>query len=604
MKKTKLLIILLITAIVLATLSLGYLFVTSDTSDSEEEIAELDSVYISDTADTVQLQIDTETKTETQEDINPDKSGELSIDENRKVITFNKDLSEEEKEQIESEYSVEFTEDQAVKGTYTIITSNESNLEKLEQNEDVDTVETDIPVKMFTDTIDWGVKRVGADSSWDSGTGNGVIVAVVDTGIQLNHPDLSTNVITGYDFVNNDESATDDNGHGTHVAGIIASTMNGSGNVGTSYSAKLMPVKVLNESGYGYLSDVAKGIYYAADNGARIINMSLGTSEDSDTLRTAVQYAANKGVLLVAAAGNDSGAPCAYPAAYSSVVCVVATDQDNKLASFSNIGGELAAPGVSNYSTYINSAYATLSGTSMASPHVAGSAALLLSVCTDCSTSEVRTLLRETATDLGSVGNDIIFGYGLVNLIEATETLQPDEEQDQDEQIPEETPLQEPEEEEEDTTNEDDNNLQDDDQNENDVMKDIVDRRPSKEPVTLEITSPFTTPSKRYIVREKEDIELKFEISPQDTDVEEYAIYLNNEKIEDYEGQDTSYTFDIEDLKNIQYILTVKAKLSDTTVSDSILLDLTHLSRERFSFKEKSVMGVSDFRSWFSRLVF
>jgi hypothetical protein len=135
-------------------------------------------------------------------------------------------------------------------------------------------------------------------------------------------------------------------------------------------------------------------------------------------------------------------------------------------------------------------------------------------------------------------------------------------------------------------------------------MKDIVDRRPSKEPVTLEITSPFTTPSKRYIVREEEDIELKFEISPQDTEVEEYAIYLNDEKIEDYEGQDTSYTFDIEDLKNIQYILTVKAKLSDTTVSDSILLDLTHLSIRNLPFREKSVKGVSDFRSWFSRLVF
>jgi subtilisin family serine protease len=595
MKKTKLLIILLISAIILALLSLGYLFVISDTSDSKEDIAELDSVYISDTADTAQLQIDTEIETETQEDINPDKSGELNVDENRKVITFNKNLSEEEKEQIESEYSVEFTEDQAIKGTYTIITSDESDLEKLEQDEDVNTVETDIPVKMFTDTIDWGVKRVGADSSWDSGTGSGVVVAVIDTGIQLNHPDLSTNVLTGYDFVNNDENATDDNGHGTHVAGIIASTMNGSGNVGTSYSAKLMPVKVLNESGYGYLSDVAKGIYYATDNGAQIINMSLGTSEDSDTLKTAVQYAANKGVLLVAAAGNDSGAPCAYPAAYSSVVCVVATDQDNKLASFSNIGGELAAPGVSNYSTYINSAYATLSGTSMASPHVAGSAALLLSVCTDCSTSEVRTLLRESATDLGSVGNDIIFGYGLVNLVEAIETLQPDEEQIPE--APEETPLQEPEE------NEDDNNLQDDDLNRNDVMKDI-DRKPSKEPITLEITSPFTTPSKRYIVREEEDIELKFEISPQDTEVEEYAIYLNDEKIEDYEGQDTSYTFDIEDLKNIQYILTVKAKLSDTTVSDSILLDLTHLSIRNLPFREKSVKGVSDFRSWFSRLVF
>jgi hypothetical protein len=376
--------------------------------------------------------------------------------------------------------------------------------------------------------------------------------------------------------------------------------MNGSGNVGTSYSASLLPIKVLNESGYGYLSDVAKGIYYAADNGARVINMSLGTTDDSDTLKRAIQYAANKGVLLVAAAGNDSGSPCSYPAAYSSVVCVVATDQDNKLASFSNVGGELAAPGVSNYSTYINSTYAKLSGTSMASPHVAGSAALALSVCTDCSTSEVRNLLRETATDLGSTGNDIIFGYGLVNLVDAIEALEPDKEQEQDEEDQEETPSEEPDEED----NQDEEENQQDNQNTNNDMQDI-DRKPSTGPVDLEITSPFTNPSKRYMVREKEDIELKFEISPQDTDVEEYTIYLNDEKIEDYEGQETSYTFDIEELENIQYILRVEAKLdNETTVSDSILLDLTHLSRGRLSLKEKSVKGISDFRSWFTRLIF
>jgi hypothetical protein len=606
MKNKKLLISLLSLAIVLTTSTLLYLFIAvKPFSPEDTEITELGSVYISDSNDVAQLQTNIEEEVNIGEEINPSKKGELITDENRKVVNFEKELSEEEIAQIETEYNVKFTDDQSIQGTYSVITTDESKTEELQQDEKVESVETDIPVKMFADTIDWGIVRVGASKVWDSGSGAGIKVGVIDTGVQLDHPDLGINILSGYDFVNNDTSANDDNGHGTHVAGIVASTLNESGNVGASYSANLLPVKVLNESGYGYLSDVAKGIYYATDNGARVINMSLGTTYDSDTLKRAIEYSTNKGVLIVAAAGNESGSPCSYPAAYSSVICVVATDQNNKLASFSNIGGELAAPGVSNYSAYINSSYATLSGTSMASPHVAGSAALLMSLCSDCSTSEIRELLRSTAVDLGAEDYDIIFGYGLVNLINAVDTLAPEEEEptneddeqeeqeDQQENEQEETPTEQPAQE---------PDYQEENQGEDNEIRNIHQTPPSQ-PITIKLTSPDINASKRYLVKENEDIELEFTISPEDTSVKSYSIYLNDEEIEDYEGVDTSYTFDIEELENIQYILEIEALLEDeNTVSNSFLLDLTHLSRGRSSFSERSVKGVSDIRSWFTQL--
>jgi hypothetical protein len=585
--KKKTLFIVFFSTIFLLIIALVTFFFFYKARDVEDSNPELSSVYISDNNQPTQLQTDIESQqdTENSETINPSKQGELTTSEDRKVVTFNKDLTEEEKSEIETEYNVTFTDDQAVQGTYSIITNKDSNLDQLEENQDVSTIETDVPIKMFSDTVDWGITRIGASKVWNYGSGSGVTVAIIDTGIQLTHPDLSSNVISGYDFVNNDGSATDDNGHGTHVAGIVASTMNNAGNIGASYSAKLMPVKVLNESGYGYLSDVAKGVYYATDNGARVINMSLGSTYDSDTLRRSIQYASSKGVLIVAAAGNDSGAPCSYPAAYSSVICVVATDQDNKLASFSNIGGELAAPGVSNYSTYINNSYARLSGTSMASPHIAGSAALLMSACNDCSTTEVREILRQTATDLGAQDYDIIFGYGLVNLIDAIEEVLPN-----DENPTEETPTETPE-------------TEEPNQNENTGNQTSQERKENpnetKTEYFLSITNPETNPSRRYILRETSNIELKFEISPDDRTVNRYKIYLNNEEVENYNGNTTSYIFNIDDLKNIQYELRVEAILQDgSVINDSILLDLTHISRGR------SVKGISDFRNWFNRLFF
>jgi subtilisin family serine protease len=589
---------------VFVILLVGYFVWLFNTSGSTpvEEIAELDSIYISEDSKVAQLKVSLEEEIEVEENINPSKTGELSTNEDRKVITFNKELTDEEKTDYEEQYNIQFTDDQSVKGTYSVLTTEASNIVDLEKDENVGGVETDIPVKMFTDTIDWGVVRVGASNVWAEGSGAGVPVAIIDTGIQINHPDLANNIVSGYDFVNNDTSGNDDNGHGTHVAGIVAATMNGSGSVGASYSAKLMPIKVLNESGYGYLSDVAKGIYYAADNGARIINMSLGTSYDSDTLRNAVQYAANKGVLIVAAAGNDYGSPCSYPAAYSSVICVVATDQDNKLAGFSNVGGELAAPGVSNYSTYLNSTYAKLSGTSMASPHIAGSAAVVMSVCTDCSTSETREILRNSATDLGAVDYDIIFGYGLVNLVEAIESILPEEDPVVEEPI-EETPTEEDEED----INEEPNTGDDQQPNEQPEQSKPNEEKtpPGQTPDTeyyLTITNPETNPSRRYIQRTREDIELKFEVLPSSSTVNSYEIYINNEKVEEYDGTTTTYIFDIDELNSIQYDIRVEAKLNDGSgINDSILLDLTHLSKGRPS---QSVKGVADFRNWIVRLFF
>ena len=585
MSRKKIIIISIASVLVLLLLGLGAFFVIEN-SIEKEKVVDLDSIYISDENNTPQLESDQQEVLDIDEDINVDKVGKIDTDENRKIVSFDNELSDEEKNSLEEEYNITFTDDEPVNGTYTIITDESSKVEELEEDNSVNSVETDVPVKMFADTVDWGILRIGASNVWESGTGSGVKVAVIDTGIQLNHPDLSGNILTGYDFVNNDSSANDDNGHGTHVAGIVASTMNGSGNVGASYSAKLIPIKVLNESGYGYLSDVAKGIYYATDNGARVINLSLGTPYDSDVMRRAVTYASNKGVLIVAAAGNESGAPCSYPAAYSSVVCVVATTQDNKLASFSNIGGELAAPGVSNYSTYINSSYAKLSGTSMASPHVAGSAALLMSVCTDCTTSQIRDILRSTAIDLGAEGKDIIFGYGLVNLVDAINEITGEEgEIPNDEETP--TPISE--------------NISDY-QEANQGTEDQIQNEHKTEETRLQISivSPIKNSGNRYVAKTNDDVILKFEVTPTDDTVKEYKIYINNEEIVDYDGMSTTYNIDIETLKNNQYSVMVEAILdNDQRINDTLVIDLTRIHKIGGSVK-----GISDVRYWFLDLFF
>jgi len=268
--------------------------------------------------------------------------------------------------------------------------------------------------------LPWGVDRVDADLS--NHTGAGVKVCVVDTGIDKDHPDLQANIVGGRNFVTKGATVDptkwdDDNGHGTHVAGTIAAVDNTIGVVGVAPSASLLAAKVLNRQGSGYLSDVIAGIDYCVQNGAKVVSMSLGSSSDVQAFHDAVDAAYASGVLLVAAAGNDYGGAVSYPAAYDSVVAVSATDSADNPASFSNVGPEveLAAPGVSILSTYKGGGYATLSGTSMATPHVSGVAALAWEANPLLTNAEVRALLQSTADDLGAVGKDNLFGYGLVD---------------------------------------------------------------------------------------------------------------------------------------------------------------------------------------------
>ncbi|MEO8877871.1 MAG: S8 family peptidase [Polyangiaceae bacterium] len=254
---------------------------------------------------------------------------------------------------------------------------------------------TFVPNDPLYDAKQWHLKRVGAEQAWDYACGQGVTVAVVDTGVACydkgpfsRGTDLSgTRCGGGYNFVDDSEEAVDDQGHGTHVAGTIAQTTNNDkGVAGLAFCANLMPVKVLNKYGWGTLADVAEGIRYAADNGASVINLSLGGSSPSKVLEAAVDHAIGKGVIVVAAAGN-SGKSVGYPAAYDGVIAVSASDSNDNIAWFSSRGRQvaIAAPGVGVTQQTICEGgknkcelFGTFNGTSMASPHVAGAAAMLV----------------------------------------------------------------------------------------------------------------------------------------------------------------------------------------------------------------------------------
>ena len=271
------------------------------------------------------------------------------------------------------------------------------------------------------EVLEWNVDRIDADLSWSLSKGEGVGVAVVDTGIDKDHPDLAANIIGGVNFVAkgrrlNPDKWDDDSGHGTHVAGIIAAVDNEIGVIGVAPDAGLYAVKVLDQSGNGWLSDVVAGIEWAVDNNADVINLSLGASSSWPLLNDACQAAADSGVLIVAAAGNDGG-DVLYPARYDSVIAVGATDSSDTVPWWSNRGPEveLAAPGVGVRSTWKGDSYNTISGTSMATPHVAGTCALMLGSPEPLPPNGIRVKLQETAEDLEPDGKDDASGYGLVD---------------------------------------------------------------------------------------------------------------------------------------------------------------------------------------------
>jgi type VII secretion-associated serine protease mycosin len=267
----------------------------------------------------------------------------------------------------------------------------------------------------------WDLATVRATDAWASSTGAAVTVAVIDSGVDATHPDLAGQVLPGADFITGTEGeAIDPNGHGTHVAGTIAALAgNGEGVAGLAPGARILPIRVLNANGGGYMSDVANGIVYATDRGADVISMSLSATIQVDAVTNAVAYAHSRGVVVVAAAGNAraTGSPASYPAADPGVIAVAATDANDNVAYYSTQGSyvDVAAPGsdiVSTFPVATGMAYRRMSGTSMAAPHVAAVAALLKSYDRGLTPDQIEQAITGSAVDLGVPGRDDDFGSG------------------------------------------------------------------------------------------------------------------------------------------------------------------------------------------------
>lgn len=292
-------------------------------------------------------------------------------------------------------------------------------------------------------TQQWALDHIRAHDAWTVEAGDpAVVVAIIDTGIDLDHPELQAQLwvnpgetvngidddgngyvddVLGYDFVNGDQTPDDDNEHGSHVAGIVAAIRNNSIGVAGTANVKVMALKVLNFEGTGSYSAIAEAINYAVDNGADVINMSLGGGGYSAAVEAACQYAAANNVVVLAASGNESTSSISFPSSLPSCIAVGAVDINNNLADFSNYGYgiELVAPGVDIASTVPHSDYASFDGTSMASPYAAGVAALMRSAFPAMSAADVRAWLAGTATDQGVPGYDTTFGYGCVDAYNA-----------------------------------------------------------------------------------------------------------------------------------------------------------------------------------------
>jgi minor extracellular protease Epr len=318
--------------------------------------------------------------------------------------------------------SYSYTYTQAVAASMPV-----NQLEALRNDPDIEYVEEDAPVYALAQTLPWGVSKIEAPVVWTSANkGTGIKVAVLDTGIDVAHTDL--HVAGGATFVYGTSSYNDDNGHGTHCAGIVSALDNDIGVVGVAPEASIYAVKVLDYRGQGSYSSIISGIEWCISNGIKVISMSFGGSTNSQTLEAECNKAYTRGIVLVAAAGNNGPGSntVGYPAAYSTVIAVAATDSNDVVASFSSRGPQLSvsAPGVSILSTYYGNRYAYMSGTSMACPHTTGTVALLLK-SNSYTPAQVKNILQNTAKDLGSAGFDTSYGYGRINAANAVAAGQP-----------------------------------------------------------------------------------------------------------------------------------------------------------------------------------
>lgn len=265
----------------------------------------------------------------------------------------------------------------------------------------------------------WQIPKIGAPAAWDVSQGENQVIAILDTGVNGNHPDLAANMVPGYNVYDQNYDTTDVFGHGTPVAGVAAAILNNAtGAAGVAGKAKIMPVRISDTSGYAYWSTIAQGITWAADNGATVANASYGAA-GSSTVWSAADYFRTKGGLVTISAGNNNVQETHAPS--NSVIAVSATDGNDNKASWSSYGDfvDLSAPGVSVYSTSREGGYKNVSGTSFSAPITAGGVALVKSLIPQASPTEVEQILTSTAKDLGTAGKDIFFGYGRLDVAAA-----------------------------------------------------------------------------------------------------------------------------------------------------------------------------------------
>lgn len=274
------------------------------------------------------------------------------------------------------------------------------------------------------DKVDYGIKLIQAETQWAETKGAGINVAILDTGIDYNHPDLKDRVKGGVNFTTNDPNDyMDRQGHGTHCAGIVAASHNNMGVVGVAPEVNLYALKVLGDDGTGILDWTVKAIDWCINNNIHVISMSLGSNSTHPAAHEAIKRAYAKGIIMIAAAGNDGngvGDTVDFPARYPEVIAVAAVDPKEVLGGFSSTGFdvEVSAAGVDVLSTYLNNSYARLSGTSMACPHISGAVAILLAKGLNrynrlLTPDEIRLLLQMYSDDLGLKGKDEKFGFGV-----------------------------------------------------------------------------------------------------------------------------------------------------------------------------------------------
>jgi hypothetical protein len=303
------------------------------------------------------------------------------------------------------------------------VASTDAVIKKLRASKLFKMVEEDARVVVAATTVSdpyyassWHLPVINAPLAWDFNNGSGTVIAILDTGVDSTHPDLAPNIVPGWNVYDNNADTADVYGHGTAVAGTAAAAANdGIGSAGLAWGAKIMPIRISDTNGYAYFSTVAQGIYWAADHGARVVNVSFNGVAGSATVQAAADYLRAKGGVVVVAAGNSGAEEAIAPSA--SLLAVSATDRGDIKAGFTSTGAyvDLAAPGVGILTTTRGGGYGSASGTSFASPLVAGAAALAISANPALTADQVDAVILTTARDLGAAGYDTTFGSGLLN---------------------------------------------------------------------------------------------------------------------------------------------------------------------------------------------